>query len=122
MSLIIELSPETLTRDQLPTLSAATARRIIKVLERYLPQHNLEFRPPNDVYVEGKKICGILIESPTPQYAVIGVGLNVNNRLCDIPADYLADISERPITSMFELLNEETDIFRLMEELLSELR
>ena len=121
MSLGFELSRGSLTREQLPTLSSTTARHVIKVLSRYLRQHKLEFRPPNDVYVEGKKICGILIESPTPQYAILGIGLNVNNRFKDIPPDYLADIGDRPITSMIELLGVETDIFRLIDELLSEL-
>ena len=121
MSLGFELSPESLTREQLPTLSATTARLVIKVLSRYLLQHKLEFQPPNDVYVDGKKICGILLESPTPQYAILGIGLNVNNRLNDIPPEFLIHFVERPITSMFELLNVETDISQLTDELLSEL-
>jgi biotin-(acetyl-CoA carboxylase) ligase len=75
---------------------------------------------PNDVYVDNKKICGILLESPTPQYGIIGVGLNVNNRLCDVPADFLDEIAERPITSMIELLGRETGIPRLIDELLRE--
>ena len=126
MSLGLELSPKSqtylpYTRDQLPTLSVATARSIITVLSRYLPQHKLEFRSPNDVYVDGKKISGILLESPTPQYGIIGIGLNVNNRLCDIPPEFFADLADQPITSMIELLGRETDIPRLVEELLSEL-
>ena len=120
MSLGFELS-ESFSRDQLSTLSAATARSVIAVLSRYLPQHTLEFRPPNDVYAEGKKICGILLESPTPQYGILGIGLNVNNRLCDIPPEFLADFSDRPMTSMVELLNRETDIPQLIEELLREI-
>lgn len=33
---------------------------------------------PNDVYVNGKKICGILLEGNLPHYLIIGVGINVN--------------------------------------------
>ena len=116
-----ELSPVFFTRDQLPVLSAITSRSIITVLKRYLPQHKLDFHPPNDVYVDGKKICGILLESPTPQYAILGIGLNVNNRLSDVPPDFLADLTDRRITSMIELLDRETDIPRLISELLNEL-
>ena len=40
---------------------------------------------PNDVYVNGKKICGILIENTFCGYlissSVVGIGLNVCNRL-----------------------------------------
>ena len=126
MSLGFELSPtlessNALDRDQLPTLSVAIGQAVIRVLSRHLPQHNLEVHLPNDVYVDGKKICGILLESPTPQYAILGIGLNVNNRLCDIPLEFADDLASRSITSMFELLGKETDIDRLIEELLKEL-
>ena len=122
MSLGFELSPEFLSRDQLPTLSAVTAQSVIRVLSRYLPQHKLELRLPNDVYADGKKICGILLESPTPQYGILGIGLNVNNRLSSIPPEFLDDLTSRSITSMIELLGRDTDIARLTDELLDELR
>ena len=121
MSLGLELSPTFLTRDQLPMLSPALARSIIKVLTHYLPEHKLEFKKPNDVLVGGKKICGILLESPTPQHVIIGIGLNVNNRIDRIPEEFLCEISDRPITSMIELLGRETDADRLINELLAEL-
>ena len=44
---------------------------------------------PNDVMVNGRKVCGILIENSVRgnivEYAVIGIGLNVNLRLADFP-------------------------------------
>ena len=121
MSLGFELLPDYLTRDQLPTLSAKTARSIIKVLKQYMPEYNIEFKQPNDVLVEGKKISGILLESPTPQYAILGIGLNVNNRLDGIPDEFLDEISDRSITSMFELLGQETDIDQVINKLVLEL-
>jgi BirA family biotin operon repressor/biotin-[acetyl-CoA-carboxylase] ligase len=43
---------------------------------------NVQLKWPNDVFVDGKKIAGILIEfnyrGATPRYAIVGVGLNVN--------------------------------------------
>ena len=121
MSLGFELASQSLSRDQLPTLSVATGQAIIRVLTQYLPEHKLEVRLPNDVYADGKKICGILLESPTPQYAILGIGLNVNNRLSDIPPEFADDLASRSITSMFELLGRETDISRLIDELVNEL-
>ena len=121
MSLGFELSSDCLTRDQLPTFSVTTAQSVSDVLNRYLPKHNIEVHLPNDVYVDGKKICGILFESPTPQYAILGIGLNVNNRISDVPPEFLADVADRSITSMIELLGSETDVSRLMSELLTEL-
>ena len=120
MSLGFELLPG--SRDQLPILSVNVARSVINVLNRYLPQHNIELHLPNDVHVDGKKICGILLESPTPRYGILGIGLNVNNRLGDIPPEFLHDLTDRSITSMIELLGKETDIPRLTSELLTELQ
>jgi BirA family biotin operon repressor/biotin-[acetyl-CoA-carboxylase] ligase len=44
---------------------------------------------PNDVLVNDKKVCGILIESDvrgnSVDYAIIGIGINVNLRLSDFP-------------------------------------
>jgi len=44
---------------------------------------------PNDVLVNDRKVCGILIESSVwgniVDYAIIGIGINVNLRLSDFP-------------------------------------
>ncbi len=44
---------------------------------------------PNDILINGRKVCGILIESDVRKnivgYAIIGIGVNVNLRLCDFP-------------------------------------
>ena len=46
---------------------------------------NPKIKWPNDIFVNGKKICGILIENAfsgnTIRSSVVGVGLNVSNRL-----------------------------------------
>ena len=44
---------------------------------------------PNDILIGDRKVCGILIESKVRRdmvdYAIIGIGLNVNLRLADFP-------------------------------------
>ena len=49
----------------------------------------VQLKWPNDVLIEDKKVCGILIESDvrenTVAYAIIGIGINVNFRLADFP-------------------------------------
>jgi len=52
---------------------------------------------PNDVYINDKKICGILIESSIEdnrlKYIIIGIGLNVNNSFSDVPPNILKNIT-----------------------------
>ena len=72
---------------------------------------NVSIKWPNDVYVNDKKICGILLEGQILEYLVIGVGLNVNQK--QFPNDL-----RRPATSLslecdkeFDLLKLETTLF-----------
>jgi BirA family biotin operon repressor/biotin-[acetyl-CoA-carboxylase] ligase len=51
----------------------------------------LRLKWPNDVVWEGKKLGGILSESGflgrTPSYAILGIGLNVNQKRIDFPPE-----------------------------------
>lgn len=55
---------------------------IIKALEETVPEKRFEIKWPNDIYCEGHKIGGILINSTVREsrmdVAIIGIGLNVN--------------------------------------------
>ncbi|MCW2614066.1 MAG: biotin--[acetyl-CoA-carboxylase] ligase [Frankiales bacterium] len=42
---------------------------------------------PNDVLVDGKKVCGVLVEVPEAGAAVLGIGLNVTTRADELPHD-----------------------------------
>ena len=46
-------------------------------------------RPPNDVYINERKIAGVLVEMRAqpgaPHVAVVGIGLNVNHTFADFP-------------------------------------
>ncbi len=54
---------------------------------------------PNDVLANGKKLCGILIENGIVAgrvaWSVVGIGLNVNNPLGDLPAIGLSEAAGR---------------------------
>jgi BirA family biotin operon repressor/biotin-[acetyl-CoA-carboxylase] ligase len=74
---------------------------------------------PNDVLIKGKKVCGILIESEVRRnmvnYAIVGLGLNVNLRLTDFP-DIL------PIaTSLSDELGRKVSRLELIRQLLVEM-
>ena len=72
---------------------------------------------PNDVLVGGRKICGILIETGLVgsliDYAVIGIGINVNNRLS-------AELGGTA-ASMREILGKRVPLGRVRENLIADL-
>lgn len=63
-------------------LSAAIACTIAKYLQTLSAQWQVAIKWPNDIYINDKKTCGILIENVFRgmhwAYAVAGIGLNVN--------------------------------------------
>lgn len=80
-----------------PRLSLATAVAICDALSRELERANqwrgahlpaaigrVGIKWPNDIMLDGAKVCGILLESPgggapTKNRLIIGIGINVNN-------------------------------------------
>jgi BirA family transcriptional regulator, biotin operon repressor / biotin---[acetyl-CoA-carboxylase] ligase len=82
---------------------------------------------PNDVLIGGKKVCGILLESQASaesvEYAIIGIGINVNMKLADYPeisaiATSLTDETGKEVSRVFLLQN----LFVEMEKLYLRLR
>ncbi len=61
-------------------LSVVAVVSVCQALEKY----NFKFvqiKWPNDIFVNGKKMVGILLEGRIPDYVVIGVGMNVNQKI-----------------------------------------
>lgn len=73
------------------SLMIASCMAVVNTLELYGVSAGVKW--PNDVFLNGKKICGILIknsfEGENVKKSITGIGVNVNN---DIPKD-LADIA-----------------------------
>lgn len=73
------------------SLMIASCMAVVKTLELYGVSADVKW--PNDVFLNDKKICGILIknsfEGENVKKSITGIGVNVNN---DIPKD-LADIA-----------------------------
>lgn len=61
-------------------LSLVTAVSVASLLENKYKLNNVNIKWPNDIFVNDKKICGILLEGQLPEYVVIGVGLNVHQK------------------------------------------
>ena len=73
-------------------LTLATATAVASAVETMLGgRRTVQLKWPNDVYIEGRKLAGILVETfdgPSgTRAAIIGVGLNVNLSPRDLPED-----------------------------------
>lgn len=75
------------------TAAISTAEAIKKVTEL-----KPEIKWPNDILIKGKKLCGILTELESEKdfikYAVIGIGINVNNEINEELQDIAISIKE----------------------------
>lgn len=108
VSVLLEIS-----REFLPALSLLTAQCIVETIKPILgAEFNVSVRLPNDVLVNGKKIAGVLIESPDAKSAIIGVGINVNNSALDIPDEML----NQPITSICDEIGRCVDLDSVLEQ------
>lgn len=72
----------------LPSLIMVASLAVVHSIEQVTGLKS-QIKWPNDVLVNGKKVCGILIESDVKgnvvDYAIIGIGINVNLSLSDFP-------------------------------------
>jgi len=94
----------------------------ISVCESVIELFNLfpAIKWPNDVYLEGKKFCGILIESSFGRegidYAIVGIGINVNHEREDFPEDL-----KEKATSIKIVIGKEIDNNLLFEKIIEKL-
>ena len=94
-------------------ISLLTAIEVAKIIESYgLKEVSIKW--PNDVLIGDKKVCGILAEAQLPDYLVVGVGLNVNQK--EFPNDL-----RRPATSLALELKRDVNVEKLKEKLFSQI-
>ena len=94
-------------------ISLLTAVEVTKTLEAYKIK-DVSVKWPNDVLIGDKKVCGILAEGQLPDYLVVGVGVNVNQKI--FPSDL-----RRPATSLSLVLKKDLDVDALKEPLFKQL-
>jgi len=85
------LAPLELEHSLLPL---AVPLAVCEAVESLTPLH-CRVKWPNDVWIEGRKLAGVLIEAEPPSWAVIGIGLNVAIEPDEFPSDL-----RQPATSM----------------------
>jgi len=75
---------------KLPLITLATGVAVAKTMER-IGVENSEIKWPNDIMINGKKVCGILTEAVTKfntiESVIIGVGIDANLNVTDFPEE-----------------------------------
>jgi BirA family biotin operon repressor/biotin-[acetyl-CoA-carboxylase] ligase len=112
LTVSILLCPSFLHPSKQFNLNIAICLAIQHVLSTILPE-KVFIKWPNDIYVGNKKLGGILIENiiqgNTWKYAIIGIGINVNQ--CEFPEN------ARNAGSLIKLLHESYSIEKLLTEI-----
>jgi BirA family biotin operon repressor/biotin-[acetyl-CoA-carboxylase] ligase len=103
--------------DYLPSLIMVASLAVAHAIER-VTGLKAQLKWPNDVLVNGKKVCGILVESDVRgnkvDYAVIGIGININLKLSEFPK--IAPIA----TSLSQELGRDVSRREIVRSLLAE--
>lgn len=96
-SIGVEMPSLGLTVSEWPRFSLITGLAIADALSRCVPTARAGVKWPNDVWLNGRKVCGILIEQVdrVPNRLIVGIGINVNNSFANAP-----DEQQRIATSM----------------------
>ena len=92
-------------------LSIISAVEVAKLIEDYQIK-DVSIKWPNDVLIGDKKVCGILLEGQILEYLVVGIGLNVNQKV-------FPDGLRRPATSLSLEANKDFNIDELEQKLFS---
>lgn len=102
--------------EQFKNITQYTGLVVAKVLEDYGLDAKIKW--PNDILIDGKKICGILCESiflgEKLKGLIVGVGINLNNNNKELQT------IDKPATSMFLELNKKIDKKSFLNTLLKE--
>ncbi len=88
-----------------PKTSLVAGLAVGDAIEQLVRGEKAQLKWPNDVYLRGRKVCGILVEAidGSGGALVIGIGVNVNNSLSNAPDDLrstataLCDVTGRAV-------------------------
>lgn len=87
--LSIILNPQ-VDHSKLPLITLSTGVAVAKTLEK-IGVENPEIKWPNDIMINGKKVCGILTEAVakfnTIENVIVGVGIDANLNVEDFPEE-----------------------------------
>ncbi len=125
-SLLLTPDVESLPIARWPELSLTVGTAVCEVVRAFVPGEDVRLKWPNDVFLNDRKTCGVLVEVPpsSKDSIVIGVGLNVNNSIQHAPEDLrqtgiaMCDVTDDPLSTdrvLVTLLNKFEQQMALLE-------
>lgn len=97
-TLLVDTGPWNVPRERVSLTALVAGISLVEAVTSRIAQSPVGLHWPNDVYVGDRKLAGILVEIPTENRLVVGVGVNTNCRLADAPTE----LHER-VATMFDL-------------------
>jgi BirA family biotin operon repressor/biotin-[acetyl-CoA-carboxylase] ligase len=116
-SLLLDSPRLGIPRRQAAMISLAAAVALAETVAPLVPHARPGIHWPNDVFVSDRKLAGILVEALADGRHIVGVGMNINNRLALAPPDL-----QPTITSLVDLTGRTHDRSQLLLELLGSLQ
>jgi BirA family transcriptional regulator, biotin operon repressor / biotin---[acetyl-CoA-carboxylase] ligase len=108
-----------ITPARAPQISILAGVAVAEELESYCPDR-IKLKWPNDVLIDGKKVCGILSQMKTivseVDFIVLGIGINVNINYNEFPKEICNMATSLAIETGREISSQEL-IIRLYENL-----
>lgn len=109
--------------DSIDRVSFLTAVALAQAIERITGHGPVQIRWPNDIYVDHRKLAGILVETVQPAdaanaTAVIGIGINVgltHDHLAELPAELRSRVTS------FAMLGWPVDRLHLAEQVIAQI-
>jgi BirA family biotin operon repressor/biotin-[acetyl-CoA-carboxylase] ligase len=105
------LHPTQLSLDDQFLLTQAFSVAVAEALNEFIKPHTVQIKWPNDLYVEDRKLGGILIENSISgnhwKNAIVGIGINVNTPIFDPEIQYKA-------ISIFQLIGHSIELIALL--------
>ena len=99
----------------LAPITGLGARAVVSTIKK-MAGLEPKVKPPNDVLLNGKKLCGVLVEGLASGYLIIGIGININNPISSFPEEIRNSATSLKIES-----NKSFDIQEFADILVSEL-
>ncbi len=108
LNLSILLKPQSLPPEKQFVLNKAIALAVSDFVMTIIPDKEIRIKWPNDIYIEDKKVAGILISNTikgnTLEDVIVGIGINVNQK--NFPQNIPNPVSLRKFSKKKLNLNE----------------